>query len=505
MAKPMKISLRIILGLGVIILFFLSYCFYISSGRPNIKIDYAAEMLKLVKPVDDENLNAAHLYQKAVDVYVDPCLVLIREQSDSCDLWEYMDFDDMYFDENNASTITDESYLGEYEAAFSEAVRDKDWITELTENELDVLEEWIAANQQTIEFIRRGSERPYCWWKRNCPDGLFSIQLPEIQLMRKVKELLSWRIKLKAYEGDTEGAIEELPVLHRVGEHYRGPRMLYEQLVGISFQATAADCGLIILKNKEVEPSVLINLIREYEKLMLSTNPRIDYRVEQFFFDDFLQRCFTDNGRGGGHMIPSELKKFSQSFYGWWDFDGLSSLKASLVSTNRKNLKRISDEHYQRYENYTKMTPYQLVSNGIAIRFENEVYDWPKLKKERYRPFAELLCGLGSFNELAYKDKAEIEAFITVAGLQYYRKTQGQYPENLDKLVKARIIKELPMDPYSDKALIYRRTGDGFILYSVGENFVDDGGIAQKYDRWGDEDEEGDRVFWPIPAEISDE
>jgi hypothetical protein len=461
-------------------------------------------MLKLVKPVDDENLNAAHLYQRAVDVYIDPCLVLIREQPDSCDLWGYTDFNGKDFDTNDANAITDEPYVREYEAAFSEAVRDKDWITELTENELDVLEEWIAANRQTVEFIRKGSEMPYCWWERNCPDSLFSIQLPEIQLMIKIKELLSWRIKLKAYEGDVEGAIGELPVLHRVGGHYRGPRMLYEQLVGISFQSTAADCGLIILKNKEIEPSVLINLIKEYEKLTLSSNPRIDYRVERFFFEDFLQRCCTDNGRGGGHMIPSELKKFSQSLNGWWDFDGLSSLGACLLSTNRKNLKRVSDEYYQRYENYTKLTPYQLVSNGIAIRFENEVYDWPKFKKVRYWPFAELLCGLGSTNELAYKDKAEIEALITIAGLQYYRETQGEYPEKLDKLVDAGIIKELPMDPYSDKALIYRRTGDGFILYSVGVNFADDGGVTTKYHKWGDEDEGGDRVFWPISTEISD-
>ncbi len=500
MAKPMKISLRIILGLGVIILFFLSYCFYISSGRPNIKIDYAAEMLKLVKPVDDENLNAAHLYQKAVDVYVDPCLVLIREQADSCDLWGYVDFNGKDFDSNDANAITDEPYVREYEVTFSEAVRDKDWITELTENELDVLEEWIAVNQQTVEFIRRGSERPYCWWKRNCPDSLFSIQLPEIKTMMEIGRLMPWQIKLKAYEGDVEGAIGELPVLHRVGEHYRGPRMFYEQLVGLSFQAIAANCGFTILKYKDVNPADLTNLIEEYEKMKHTLNRPFDYRVERFFFEDFLQRCFTDNGRGGGHMIPSELKKYfhESSFY----FDSLTSLKASLVSTNRKNLKNIYDEYYQKYQDYTKMTPYQLASKGLEADPFNEIYDWPSLKRARYWPFKDLST-FSSITHVAYLRKAEIEAFITVAGLQYYWKTQGEYPENLDKLVAAGIIKQLPIDPYSDKALIYRRTGGGFILYSVGANFVDDGGIAEKYHRWGEEDEEVDRVFWPVSVEDS--
>ena len=56
------------------------------------------------------------------------------------------------------------------------------------------------------------------------------------------------------------------------------------------------------------------------------------------------------------------------------------------------------------------------------------------------------------------------------------------------------------MDPYSDKSLVYRKVGDGFLLYSVGENFIDDGGVLSKdkkgeTKKWTDN---GDAVFWPI-------
>jgi hypothetical protein len=59
------------------------------------------------------------------------------------------------------------------------------------------------------------------------------------------------------------------------------------------------------------------------------------------------------------------------------------------------------------------------------------------------------------------------------------------------------------MDPYSGEALIYRVTENGFTLYSVGEDFVDNDG--QSFD-W----ENGlgaDHVFWPIPKpmDIMDE
>jgi hypothetical protein len=55
------------------------------------------------------------------------------------------------------------------------------------------------------------------------------------------------------------------------------------------------------------------------------------------------------------------------------------------------------------------------------------------------------------------------------------------------------------MDPFSDKPLVYRRTDDDFILYSVGYNFIDDGGVRGKDKNgkprmWADN---GDRIFRP--------
>ena len=55
------------------------------------------------------------------------------------------------------------------------------------------------------------------------------------------------------------------------------------------------------------------------------------------------------------------------------------------------------------------------------------------------------------------------------------------------------------MDPWSDKPLVYRKTDDSFTLYSVGKNFVDDGGEfgvldSGRISNWLDN---GDTIFWP--------
>ena len=67
-------------------------------------------------------------------------------------------------------------------------------------------------------------------------------------------------------------------------------------------------------------------------------------------------------------------------------------------------------------------------------------------------------------------------------------------------LVAAGYMKELPIDTYSDKPLVYKKTEDDFILYSVGHNFIDDGGVPGtgrdgKVRSWA---ANGDEIFWPV-------
>lgn len=73
-----------------------------------------------------------------------------------------------------------------------------------------------------------------------------------------------------------------------------------------------------------------------------------------------------------------------------------------------------------------------------------------------------------------------------------YHSDNGNYPKALEALVP-RYLKTVPDDLFSGKALIYRTTDKGYLLYSVGANGKDDGG------RWTDDDPPGDdpRVRMP--------
>jgi RNA polymerase sigma factor (sigma-70 family) len=59
--------------------------------------------------------------------------------------------------------------------------------------------------------------------------------------------------------------------------------------------------------------------------------------------------------------------------------------------------------------------------------------------------------------------------------LAAYRGDRGGYPEKLDALVP-KYLEEVPTDLYSGKALIYRPSENGYLLYSVGANGLDEQG-----------------------------
>ncbi len=53
-------------GLGVLILCFIFYVIWFLTGKPSITTNYVAELNNLVRPAADQSLNAAPLYQKAI-------------------------------------------------------------------------------------------------------------------------------------------------------------------------------------------------------------------------------------------------------------------------------------------------------------------------------------------------------------------------------------------------------------------------------------------------------
>jgi len=101
------------------------------------------------------------------------------------------------------------------------------------------------------------------------------------------------------------------------------------------------------------------------------------------------------------------------------------------------------------------------------------------LRPTPFNFFAHLLLpGLGNFaQKTAYAQNA-VDLARAAITLERYRLAHGEFPESLESLAP-QFLEKIPHDIINGGPLHYRRTGDGqFILYSVGWNEIDDGGVV---------------------------
>ena len=100
-----------------------------------------------------------------------------------------------------------------------------------------------------------------------------------------------------------------------------------------------------------------------------------------------------------------------------------------------------------------------------------------------------LLPALSNVPRRAATAQAGTDEAVLACALERYRLANGKFPERLEAL-SPRFISQLPKDTVTGEPYKYRLTDNGqFVLYSVGWNENDDGGVPGKVlfdDRFGD-------------------
>ena len=83
-----------------------------------------------------------------------------------------------------------------------------------------------------------------------------------------------------------------------------------------------------------------------------------------------------------------------------------------------------------------------------------------------------------SFRDAFFRELATMRLLRTEFALVAFQKESGEFPRELNQLIP-RFLKEIPVDPYSDsgESFQYRIDGESYVLYSLGANRDDDGGL----------------------------
>ena len=195
---------------------------------------------------------------------------------------------------------------------------------------------------------------------------------------------------------------------------------------------------------------------------------------------DLIQRIYTDDGRGGGHLTPALFPVIgSEETDGWLFGEGLlqrvmaSAYLAGGASEfpNRAEFTRLADSAYRRYEHDLITPKRQHVESGQA----NE---WDDL--EQYSELAQILIIIAVPNHEGIRwsiDRSDGIRVALMAGiaLERYRRDHGVWVESLEQLMPT-YLTALPVDPFTGKPAFYKIVNGHPLIYSVGADRDDDGG-----------------------------
>ena len=451
---------------GVLILCFIVYTIWFLTGKPNIAIDYVALLNETARPGVLRDDNAWPHYEKAINLFVEP-----SEELENIDAFK--------------------NYKEEIKA-----------FSELTDDEKAKIGKWIKENEPAWKEFITASVKSYCYKKAHYDEKdvgkwLMRITLPHLRSLRDLARLGIWRSRMEIQQGHISQGFEDCFVLARVGRHWQGKGWLIEQLVGLGISRRAYEEMLHIAAAAKLSTVDLKQVQQQLSQLYPQGYPMIDTESQKLFFLDVVQHLFTEGGVGGGHLIPKRWAFLEQQIRNVYEpeFEGYMIIRytvAGIIHARRDETIAKANELCNQLNEIAKMTPYERYISNIN---QDDIVS--ALPERRYFLIRTFVLGIGRASEIAYRGKSLHKAAITVLAVLRYEKEKDEYPASLDELVEAAYLKELPMDPYSDKPLVYRKTEGDFLLYSVGANFIDDSGSRYSEYPWGGYDR-GDRVFWPV-------
>jgi len=512
-------------AIGILILFFIVYVGWFLSGRPVITTDYLAQLNQMVRPAADESLNAAPLYDQAAQLYgkcSDDFLLFFAENykeigdpevggrfrrggrlraeelaNDIRRLLSAKSQDN--FDEKRRLQI--ESEVGN---AAIVLLAKRYHETSLIQRKF--IKKWIEYQKEPLDLAVAGARKPYYWQEygnEQKTTEMMYVLMPHLAKFRKLAWSLCWRGWLRAEQGRYQEALADLKSCYRMGQHNKGNRILIEQLVGMAIEALATQTLRDILSEYEIDSIILTKLQKDFEQIIASEDFTINFEVEKLFAYDAIQRCFTQDRIGGGHICPQELKVlrtllgYDRSLFEHMIEERVWTAPLHVLFThpNKQETREMAERYYDFWKKMARKTPAWTCSEGIDLERQSSEIIKANILLEILAP------QFGKAIEISYRIRTEVRALVTIIGLLRYKRNKAFYPENLTELMTNGYISELPLDPWSDRLLVYKKTDDDFTLYSVGENFKDDGGeVIRDYDgRVGIWVGEGDAVFWPVP------
>ncbi|MBI4663722.1 MAG: hypothetical protein HY735_33390 [Verrucomicrobia bacterium] len=339
--------------------------------------------------------------------------------------------------------------------------------------------EALRAYEPTLEELRAASRRPHSRFnvRYEQEKNPYAILIPHLAVIKGVCQVLKIRALAELASEQRDKAFADVQLMLYLTDSVKDEPFL------ISFLVRIADFQIAL---QAIWEGLADGRWAESELVQLQS------RLRQFNFLRDLQRALRGE-RACGIKVADRIR---QSPNRGLEVDRLGAEEASPSWSNvgalLLNLLPRGVFYFEAL-NYARLFEETILRDNVTP--SNEVHpSRVRLTSDRMEAFLRLPGAIwhhrvlarllvpavhGVFPKAAFAQTAADEAALACA-LERYRLAHGSYPERLEALAP-RFIETLPHDVITGKPLTYRRTENGrFLLYSVGWNETDDGGISPR-------------------------
>jgi hypothetical protein len=356
-----------------------------------------------------------------------------------------------------------------------------------TAHEFPELAGWVAINEVPLSIVAGASRRPryYSPLVSTPVNQLTRVQLPLEQSVMHLSGLLSARASLRLGDNDIDGALDDILCSFRLGRLYSQGPIVIGRLASMALERYAFQTVTILLSSDELNDEQLARLTSEYDALtpLARIDDAIDV-VERFHTLNVIQEFlagrltlefepapptglmarvrFVERAFRNMRMHPDTPLRIANDWY-----DDLSACAAAPTWREFKSEWEVMDA---RRTAFTRDHAVQMWFVGLGLWTSEIGRAGGDFFVQQTTPH------LGQIGEARFRADARHRLLQIALALARYRSERRQYPQTLAEL-SPEYLAEIPLDPFTDEPMVYRLNANGYVLYSLCSNLLDDGGV----------------------------
>jgi hypothetical protein len=335
----------------------------------------------------------------------------------------------------------------------------------------------LSKYDSAIEELREAAKLPYSRFPLNYEaEDPAAILLPHLGDMKRCAQVLQLRAIAELQNDESQKAWDDVKLMMRLTDASRTEPFLISHLVRAAILNLTLQPVYEGLAEHKWSDAQLTDLDSELAKLDFLADYKLSMRGERGMDDGIIKFLRNAHKRPLQYIreISSLIGDDSGDFHMGFQMFALAFGPSGWFDQNELRICRFFSKWYLPAvdEHDQIIFPATIRNADVAMRREFKHHSPENLLESM------LLPALGaSARKFAYEQSSTDLARVAIA-LERYRLAQGEFPESLDA-VAAQFPNGIPHDIIGGEPLKYRRTNDGqFVLYSVGWNETDDGGVV---------------------------